>query len=156
MMQPMYTLYLAGPVDGISADDANGWRREVAAEFPDVLFINPAAAMLNASKAQGWQVARLCQEMIKASDGLIANLQGPGRGFGTMREIQIARTHEKRVVIVPDGTMNVEETIFAFDVDAAPNPVKAVEQMLAWFADQIAAPRPFLIPFPFAPPEADE
>lgn len=86
-------IYLAGPIDGISREDAVGWRREIAELYPEVLFYNPAEAYLNVGQGTVPALERYNRVAICLSDGVLANLAGPGQAFGTIREIEYASQH---------------------------------------------------------------
>ena len=96
-------LYLAGPMDDIEKDAARGWREEAAdAVGMGVLLFSPAHAYLNATKVNASMVDFLNKGMIRYCDGVLANLTGPGRGFGTIREIEFARMNQKPVAVAGD------------------------------------------------------
>ena len=125
-------LYLAGPIDGIPVGEARGWRAEVAELNRGVLFFDPTMAWRGADVYSGgadvysggahpgpypapdpapWgadvDMARAVDAVNRAAirhcDGLLVNLSGPGRGFGTAREIEYARSLGKPVSVFVGG-----------------------------------------------------
>jgi nucleoside 2-deoxyribosyltransferase len=96
-------VYLAGPIDDITRDEAQGWRKEISESAPiGVLFYLPTNAYAGTSSVTAPAVDHMNRVAIAQSDGVLANLSGPGRGFGTIREIEFAKTMNKPVVVVQD------------------------------------------------------
>lgn len=94
-------IYLAGPQDDVTQGEARGWREELAAGAPSgVAFFSPAHAYLNVSAASFPPVDWLNRVAIEKSHAVIANLSGPGRAFGTIREIEYAAAHNTMVQVV--------------------------------------------------------
>ena len=97
-------VYLAGPVDDISADKSHGWRATVSTAFAShgINTFNPAAAFVTGSMDQYGkkQIADIDRAAIHNCDVVLANLSGDGRAFGTIREIEYARSLNKRVIVV--------------------------------------------------------
>jgi nucleoside 2-deoxyribosyltransferase len=96
-------IYLAGPQDDVSKDQARGWREELAAGAPTgMAFFSPAHAYLNVHRESFPPVDWMNRKAISQSHAVIANLGGPGRGFGTIREIEYAVSQHKMVQVVGD------------------------------------------------------
>lgn len=96
-------IYLAGPIDGIDGDEARNWRETVASQVgTGVLLFSPAHAYMNAMPVNAQSIDWLNKLVIQHSDGVLANLSGPGRGLGTIREIEFARMNRKPVAVVGD------------------------------------------------------
>jgi len=96
-------IYLAGPQDDVDQDTARGWREELGRLAPSgVAFFSPAHAYLNVNTMSFPAVDRMNREAINQSHALIANLSGPGRGFGTIREIEFALSQQTAVWVVGD------------------------------------------------------
>jgi hypothetical protein len=94
-------IYRAGPQDDVTGDESRGWREELAAGAPSgVAFFSPAHAYLNVSAASFPPVDWLNRVAIEKSHAVIANLSGPGRAFGTIREIEYAAAHNTMVQVV--------------------------------------------------------
>lgn len=94
-------IYLAGPLDDVSGETARGWREELAAGAPaSVAFFSPAHAYLNVGKDSFPPVDWMNRRAIEGSHAMIANLSGPGRGFGTVREIEYAVSKHTMVQVV--------------------------------------------------------
>jgi hypothetical protein len=111
-------VYLAGPVDDIQPDEAVGWRERIAADWPEILFFCPPTAFLNRSMESAGALDRIEKRVITECNAMLANLGGPGKGFGTIREIEYARSHEgghRPVVVVGDYA----ESLMAWDVMVA-------------------------------------
>lgn len=119
-------VYLAGPIDGVSQDEAIGWREATAAAInkKGINVFNPAKAYnicdLSTVKKQ---IADIDRAAIRECDVVIANLYGNGKGFGTIREIEYAVSLGKRVIVVIDKL----ESAFAHDVEAVELLKDAVE-----------------------------
>lgn len=93
-------IYLAGPIDDVSGEEARGWRQHLADVAPTgVLFFNPATAWGNAGPATAQALDYGNVHVLQRCDGLLANLMGPGRGFGTTMETERARIMGKPVAI---------------------------------------------------------
>lgn len=97
-------VFLSGPIDDISMDEASRWRDTLARQL-DKLNVNvydPARAFRINTKLSSEAVIKINKTAIEASDLLIANLSGEGRGFGTIREIEYAKSLNKQVIIIGD------------------------------------------------------
>lgn len=134
----MYSVYLAGPMDGVSSDDAGEWREKLASEFPDVLFYMPNTAYRNANRYNAVVMDGLNRHAINQCTGMIANLLGPGRAFGTIREVEYARLRSKRVVVVAHPKDVGEHTLMTYDLGLELTPTAAMENLLTYWADKIA------------------
>jgi hypothetical protein len=73
---------------------------ELAQMRSDLVFFNPVTAWLNANMANAAEIDRCNRAVICISDGVLANLGGPGMGFGTIREIEFARSQGLPVAVV--------------------------------------------------------
>lgn len=95
-------IYLAGPIDDIALDRAQQWREAVAAHAPTgVALFSPAHAFMNVNEVSFRGVDRVNRAVIHScAHGVLANLMGPGRGFGTIREIEFARMTGTPVAVV--------------------------------------------------------
>lgn len=125
-------IYLAGPIDGISPEEARGWREDLAAITPSgVLLFNPCTAYhgVNAMTAKG--ADHINRHVIAHSSAVIANLSGPGRGFGTIREIEFARYCDKIVSVVVESPL---DSLLAYDVHQALSTEEALEFVLEEYA----------------------
>lgn len=120
-------VYLAGPQDDVSGEIARGWREELAASAPSgVSFFSPAHAYLNVNAASFPPVDWLNRKAIEASHAVIANLSGPGRGFGTIREIEYAAAHNTMVQVVGD----VGHSLMTWDIHLADSLDEALNNVL--------------------------
>lgn len=123
-MDTQTMIYLAGPVDDISLEDAKGWREELGQQAPSgVLFYSPVHAYVGTvTKATIQMAERINRTFIHACQGMIANMSGPGRGFGTIREIEFARLSGVPVVAIvnePLDSLLAYDVYMAMDVDDA-------------------------------------
>ena len=107
MLRPKYSMvYLAGPIDDIDHNDAKSWRDLMARQLwtKGISCYNPVLAFkLNVERRNDYlskQVITINKRAIEACDLLVANLSGPGRGFGTIREIEYAKSIGKEVIII--------------------------------------------------------
>lgn len=97
-------VYLAGPIDDITETVAMGWREHFAAivNYFGTSCFNPCGAF-RMGEGNTLGVDKLIQInklAIVNSDVVVANLSGPGKGFGTIREIEFAKSIGKRVIVV--------------------------------------------------------
>lgn len=143
-----FMIYLAGPMDGISDQEAHGWREQIAIEYPNILFFMPHRAYANSSRHTALSVDHMNRHAINCSSGLLANLIGPGRGFGTIREIEFARMKQKRVAIAADERDIGQHTLLAYDIDVQATITDAMNSLLEWLTDAVNQP-PTIFGFPF-------
>lgn len=96
-------VYLAGAIDGVSKEDAEGWRETATHQLLQrrIATYNPAAAFQNVEMDDAGAVHRIDREAIETCDGMIARVS-PGC-FGTIREVEYASLAGKVVVIWDDG-----------------------------------------------------
>lgn len=95
-------VYLAGPIDGVSRVQAEGWRELFKEEAPlDWSYFNPAAAftLQSPTKDDNFKVSNINRQAIAGVDVVFANL-AHGLGLGTVREIEFARKLHKPVVVL--------------------------------------------------------
>jgi hypothetical protein len=85
-------IYLAGPIDDIGQNESRGWRERIAEILPtSVVCFSPAHAFIGTNKENFRAVDFINRHAIKCCcTGVLANLAGPGQGFGTIREIEFA------------------------------------------------------------------
>lgn len=116
-------VYLAGPIDDISTDQARSWRASLAAVLNSLghVAFDPSAPWLigRDQLADGAAAIDLGnRQVIRRSAAVIANLAGPGRGWGTIREIEFARSLGIPVLaIVPD---DLPTTVALHDLEVLP------------------------------------
>lgn len=109
-------VYLAGPIDDVDEDGANHWRRYVSNMLGrhGINTFNPYLAYnvanLDTIKRQ---VSEIDRAAIAQCDMLFANLSGNGRAFGTIREIEYARSLNIPVIVVAKNLVSA----FAHDVE---------------------------------------
>jgi hypothetical protein len=110
--------YLAGPLDGVSHEDGREWYKKLEALAPPgwVLYLPGHAFASPASDAIATDAANR-SVIVHAASVVIANLSGPGRGFGTIREIEFARQHGRPVVVI--GEL---DSLLAHDVECVARP----------------------------------
>jgi hypothetical protein len=94
-------IYLAGPLDGLDIDGTTWYDEWVKVAPDDVVSFMPGRAYLGAVDAPS-EMDRANRAIIAASVGVVANLSGPGRALGTIREIEFAKSLRKPVLVVGD------------------------------------------------------
>lgn len=125
-------MYLAGPLDGLD-NDGTTWYDEFEEIRPDdIIGFMPGRAFIGAvDNPEGMDAAN--RAVIRVAVGVIANLSGPGRALGTIREIEFAKSLGKPVIVVG----NVSASLMAYDLIQVPDLAGAVEYM----ANDAKAPR---------------
>jgi hypothetical protein len=139
-----YLIYLAGPVDGIAGKDAKGWREYLSsAAPPNIGLFSPAHAYLNITKEciVGADVSN--RQIIANCSGVLANLLGPGRGFGTIREIEFANMHHKIVVV---AATDLDDTMLTYDLQVRPTLDEAFDHLLELINKRRNAPPQVMTP----------
>lgn len=152
------TIYLGGPIDDISDADAYGWRIEIGRHCPTgCLFFDPAGAYYGAGLGTAREVDHMNRVALVHCDGLLVNLGGPGRGFGSIREIEFARMHGKPVAVATGGTPIVSLT--AHDLLTAETVDEALMLLIAAVREHQDAPKGMMIQLPSiwaTPPQEGE
>ena len=116
-------VYLAGPIDGVSPDEALDWREAAASAAPQgMVFFSPCSAYLDT--ASGPAADRANRAIIRECDVLLANLLGGGLKLGTMREIEYARSLGKPVVVISEVA---GASLAAHDLTVVPTQEQALE-----------------------------
>lgn len=125
--KPSVALYLAGPIDDIDPADAASWRSSLQPPA-NVLLYTPLGAFHHVNPNNADAVDRVNRAVISTCDGLLANLAGPGRGFGTIREIEYARGLGKPVAVTapPEGLAS----LLTYDLIVSPTLVGALSLLL--------------------------
>ena len=130
---PPCMVYLAGPVDGISRIDSLGWRGIVGRELAErgMTCYNPPAAFRTPDNgvARADCLRAINRAAIAVSDVVFVNLLGPGRGFGTIREIEAARMLNKPVFVMGEG---LGRSLESFDVTLCSNLRACVDAVVIW------------------------
>lgn len=134
------SIYLAGPIDGIPYTDAQDWRESI--DPPNtVLLFNPVTCFVNAGMPVAAPMHTILKHVIACCDGVLANLSGPGRGIGTIREIEFAKGLNKPVTIV--CPQEVEATsMMTYDLDCFRTVSDAFVGILSQIVDQRHEPHP--------------
>ncbi len=121
-------VYLAGPMDDVSKEEARGWREDLAAHAPaGVAFFSPAHAYLNVNRISFPYVDLMNRGAIVACHAMIANLMSGGMGFGTTREIEHAISVRTPVWVCGP----VAHSMMTHDLKIAPDPELALADILA-------------------------
>lgn len=95
-------IYLCGPIDSVSEDEATTWRRNAADLVWDQLNMtcyDPARAFHHASMHDASRIDNVNRAAIALSDGVIAYMVKQPM-FGTIRDIEFARANCVPVVMV--------------------------------------------------------
>lgn len=84
-------VYLAGPIDAVTREEALGWRYEASRrlEAREIATFDPAAAFYGVALKDGPAVRAINRVAVLQSTAVLANLLDR-RGFGTVREIEFA------------------------------------------------------------------
>lgn len=161
-VRPM-SIYLAGPIDTVSDEDARGWREQAADQIPTgVLLFSPAHAYFGAGQATARELDFLNTTMIKYTDATIANLS-LGLSIGTLREVERASAMQKPVAVIADPTLNMQvaalvaASLMTYDVHV----VETFDEAIGWAMEQVNQNRqqpygPGIMLLGGPPPEADE
>jgi nucleoside 2-deoxyribosyltransferase len=120
-------IYLAGPLDGLEID-GTAWYDDFDAVRPvSVVGFMPGRAYLGASmRMVGSSVEAANRAVIEASLGVLANLSGPGRALGTIREIEFARSRGKPVIAIGD----LDVSLASHDLRVVPDLEGAVNVLM--------------------------
>lgn len=132
-------IYLAGPIDDITVDDALGWRHQIAKDYAEVLFYSPIGPWLNARRSNASIIDVGNRRSLLTCHGTLANLSGVGYGFGTMREIEFATAHDRPVAIVTDGRIN-DATLMTHDIEVFMSTDEAMQRLLEKIGDDLRQP----------------
>lgn len=131
-------VYLAGPIDGVPADEAGRWR-QVVADYLSFFFgvasfdpSRPWRVMPHRVDSVASAMIAVNRMAIDHSSAVIANLAGPGRAIGTIREIEYAVLHNVPVMVLLDG--EVPPTAALHDVWTCALPASG-QQDLAMLAE---------------------
>lgn len=125
----MSGIYLASPLDGLDYDGRE-WYKDAAERMeglPAVLFC-PGNAYMLTDYEQARYVERYNRAAIEASHVVLANLSGPGRALGTIREIEFAKSRGKFVVVVGD----VGSSLASHDLEVVPSMEEAAHKIQPW------------------------
>jgi len=126
--------YLAGPLDGIPHGDGCDWYEVIEALAPPgwVCYL-PGYAFASPGSDPAALDAANRSVITHATAVVIANLSGPGRAFGTIREIEFAKARGLPVVVVATEL----ESLLAYDVDVVssledvwPHITKQIDRMM--------------------------
>lgn len=141
-LQPLM-VYLAGPVDGITEAEARDWRADVASDYPNVLFFLPDTAFANVNRTNAQLMNHMNHHAINCSHATLANLSGPGTGFGTVREIEFAAARGRFVVVV-DELGRLDKTILVHDLTVVKSMDEGMHKILEWHAEMANQPAMFM------------
>lgn len=125
-------IYLAGPIDDVSAREADDWRnraadllneRNLVAFFPNRAY----RVNRNPSKHEMGAIIHTNQHAISCSFAVLVNLTGTGRAIGTIREIEFARQMHKPVIVVAD--VDLVNHFALCDCEVVPSLLVAAERI---------------------------
>ena len=124
-------VYCAGPLDGVSWGEGRDWYEEMAALSPlGWALYCPGLAFKDATEdPRSMDVANRVV-ISHACDVVIAKLDGPGMGFGTIREIEFARMLGKPVIVIGEIV-----SLLAHDIKVVDSLEDAVELMKELFEE---------------------
>lgn len=150
--RPSAVVYLAGPIDDITVEEAFTWRAKIAEDWPDILFYNPVGAIMNGSHETAPAADTVNRAVIRASTILLANLTGPGRGFGTVREIEYASSLNHVLVAVAG---DLDRTMMKYDLIVKETVNEALTKALETLTDFVNQ-RPSFMVLPLPPREEED
>ena len=132
------SIYLAGPIDGVDKREACQWREDAAALAPTgVLLVSPAHAYIGTTNpATAREMDRISRSLILSCYGLVANLSGPGRGFGTIREIEFAKMNQRFVSVVVNEEDPIFDSLMSYDLMLMPTVDEAIQSVASQIVDQ--------------------
>jgi nucleoside 2-deoxyribosyltransferase len=128
------TVYLAGPIDATTQEEALGWRTVVANILTPQGFacFNPFSAFHLSKKflqQAGPYVTLINESALRASTYVLVNLASDARTIGTIRELDLAVRLGKRVVVVlPGGVSHLS----LYDVHV----VDTLSEATAWICER--------------------
>lgn len=132
-LNPM-SIYLAGPCDGITTEEARDWREDIMLPTNVVAF-SPPHAFMNSSKAVAREINHILRHVMVACDGTLAKLDGPGAALGTIREIEFAKMNRQPVAIA--CSEELEKSLMTFDLLC----FRTVDEALTGLLDAIRSGR---------------
>lgn len=123
---PRPVVYLAGPIDYISHDEARAWRETVISlglfDVFDPMAVARAVALPNVKLAN--------DSLLAASDGVLVRIDPTVTSWGTPYEVAVARrVHDLPMVFVTNGP-NAEMPLYYQDVPSHHDPKVAAEMLL--------------------------
>lgn len=135
MDQWLRMMYLSGPI-GSTNGEGKTWRRQVAEtllkEFSISTFDPAGAFTVKDSRglddAVSWAVYHINHAAVLQSDAVLCNLPEGKQSIGSIREIQIARTAGKPVIVVTSG----HRPHFAVDLEIVESIPQAYEVIRGW------------------------
>lgn len=133
----VFLLYLAGPIDGVTEREAHGWRDELMRVAPSgVVCFDPSLAWAGVNRLTAPAVDAGNRLIIRSCSGVIANMAGEGRAFGTIREIEFARHHGIPVAIAT-GSREPIESLLSYDLLQAEQPIGALEALMEYIVEGV-------------------
>lgn len=153
-VQGTIIIYLAGPIDAIDKEEACSWREQVQDKFGSgTLLYSPAHAFINAHFVNARAIEFVNRLVIQHCDGVLANLAGEGRAFGTIREIEFARLHGKPVAVVGE---EYKAHFSAFDLIVSDSMDTACDRLVKEIGKVRERPHPLALLLGAQPDEDDD
>lgn len=130
-------VYLSGAIDAVSAAEAAGWRSTAidVLNQHDISTFSPLAAFCVSTTQEGisqrlaQKISAINRAAILVSDVVLANLSGSGRMLGTIREIEVARQANIRVVAFGQ---NLRKHVEAHDLLVVEDLSEALDLILSY------------------------
>lgn len=98
-MRDQLKVYLAGPIQGCTDEEAKGWRDRFVSEVDDVAFFDPMRRDYRGTETANYnQLVMRDQEEIILSDWVVANVWKPSSG--TAMEIFYAARFQIPVILI--------------------------------------------------------
>lgn len=110
-------VYLAGPIDNVDTALALGWRKSTGEILATcgVTSFNPCAAFFVGKQPPAELIRSINRHALFVSHICLVNLTGPTMGFGTLREIEYARSLGKRVIVAHNSKL--DNHLDAYDLE---------------------------------------
>lgn len=117
-------VYLAGPLDGLDVDGTTWYDEFARFCSEDMVGYMPGRAFINAA---GYPAGmdKMNRAALLECGWTLANLSGPGRALGTIREIEFASAHNRKVIVVGD----ISKSLASHDLMTAESVEDAISQI---------------------------
>lgn len=131
-------VYLAGPIDAVSKEEADDWRCDAAKRLashglvsfmPQRAFVLPVSPGTKAASA----VRAANRAVIDRCAAMLAHVPEATLCLGTIREVEYARAQEKAVIVF--GAPALRSSLEAHDVVLSPDLGEACEDLVLWLRD---------------------
>ena len=132
-------VYLAGPMEDVSQEEMTGWRQYVTETLAvsDIETLDPTRRGILHERFDDPNVRnRIVQqdlEDISRSKVVFANLQGEGRGWGTVCEIALAQRDRRIIIVLMDEGHFQHPFIYNFATEVHTDMTEAIEACRSYY-----------------------